>query len=458
MQFNHKARFSVRLTLIVAAVLLQTYQAATACPQNSAIMQLTLSQAIDLALKQNRSLKLAQLDVVDSEQKKNIARAGYLPRLKNESTVIHVTELQQLVIPAGSLQAPGIGPIPTTTAVIGQGTFTGYTSGTGLSQPLTQMFKTHQENRAATADIHSARDKLYETENDVALKVSQLYYGILIAQLKGEAAKAEAEAAQVKLQESTRSVEEGGALEEVVLESRAATLDAKQMVLKQSLEVRDLTVELNNLLGLPLNTKLQLSEQPFVVPSSITSREECVRIAREESPDVRAAKEAVERAKAALKVAKYAYIPDLTAFARYSYQSGIPFLVHNFGTFGAIFEYELFDGGRRKAEIGEARTTLSKAEVNFEKVEEEVAVEVEIAYDNVEQMLTLVAAAEEVLKARTEGARLADSRFEQGAALASVRAEAAAKMSSAKASLLEANLGLSLAQLELKRAMGEVPR
>ena len=302
-------------------------------------MQLTLPQAIDLALKQNRSLKLAQLDVVDNERKKEIAHAGYFPNLKNESTAFHITALQQVVIPAGSLQAPGIaGPIPATTQIIGQGTFTAYTSGTGLRQPLTQMFKTHQENRAATADIHSANEKLKEAENDVALKVRQLYYGILIAQLKGEAAKAEAEAAQVKLQESTSSVLEGSALEVVALDSRAATLDAKQTVLKQSLQVRDLTFELNNLLGLPLNTTLQLSEQAFVAPSSTTSREECVRIAREQSPDVRAAKQAVEKAKAGLEAAKYAYIPDLSVFARYSYQSGIPFLVHNFGTFGAIFE------------------------------------------------------------------------------------------------------------------------
>jgi len=422
-------------------------------------MQLTLPQAIDLALRQNQSLKLAQLDVVDSELKKKIAHAGYFPRLKNESTAFHVTDLQQVVIPAGSLSVPGIArPFPANTQIIGQGSLTAYTSGTGLSQPLTQMFKTRQENRAAEADIHSANDKLKEAQNDVVLKVTQLYYEILIAQLKEEAAKAEADAAQVTLQENTSSVEKGSALEVTELESRAATLDAKQTILQQSLQVRDLTLELNNLLGLPLNTKLQLSEQPFVAPSSFASREECVRVAREQSPDVSAAKQAVERARAAVGVAKSAYIPDLTAFARYSYQSGIPFLVHNFGTFGAIFEYELFDGGRRKAEIGEARTMLSKAEVNLDKVEEEVAVAVEIAYDNVEQTLTLVTVAEEVLKARTEGARLADSQFEQGAVLASARAEAVAKRSLANASLLEANVELSLAQAELKRVMGELPR
>jgi outer membrane protein TolC len=99
-----------------------------------------------------------------------------------------------------------------------------------------------------------------------------------------------------------------------------------------------------------------------------------------------------------------------------------------------------------------------KAEVNLDKVQEEAAVEVEIAYDKVEQMLTLVKVAEEVLKTRTEGVQIADSQFEQGASLASARAAAVSKMSSAKASLLEANVELSLAQAELKRAMGELPR
>src|SRR5215472_2317410 len=101
MRLNPKTRFSARLMLIGAALLLQTYHPATASAQDSAVQQLTLSQAIDLALRQNQSLKLAQLDVLDSELKKKIAHAGYFPRLKNESTAFHVTDLQQVVLPAG---------------------------------------------------------------------------------------------------------------------------------------------------------------------------------------------------------------------------------------------------------------------------------------------------------------------------------------------------------------------
>ena len=459
MQLNPQARFSGKLMLIVVGVFLQLGFAGTAYAQDSAPIALTLPQAIDLALKQNRSLKLTQLGVVDSEQKKEIARADYFPRINNESTAIHVTEIQQLVVPGGSLGVyPGVGPIPATTATIGQGTFTAYTSGTGLSQPLTHMFRTRELNRAATADINSAKIRVDEAKNDVALKVKQLYYGILIAQLKEKAAKEESDSARVKLEESTSSVEQGSALEVVALESNAALLDAKQTVLMQSIQARNLTLELNNLLGLPLNTKLQLSEDSSAAPTSISSREECVRIAREQSPEIREARQAVEKARAELGVAKDAYIPDVYGFARYSYQSGIPFLVHNFGTFGVVFAYELFDGGRRNAEIKESRTLLSKAQLNLDQIEEEVSVRVEVAYNRVEQMKNLVTLSEEVLKARTEGARVAERQFELNAALASAPAGAAAKLALAKASLLEANLGLSLAQGELQRAMGEIPQ
>ena len=278
MQLNPIRRSSARLMLIVVGASLQLGLLGIASAQGNAAMELTLSQAIDLALKQNRTLKMAQLGVADSEQKKKIARADYFPHISNQSTAFRITELQQLVVPEGALGVYGTsGPIPAKTAVIFQGGLTGYTSGTGLSQPLTQMFKTHEESRAATADINSAKIQVNQAEDDLALKVRQLYYGILIAQLKREAAKQEQDAAQVTFQENTSSVQQGSAMETVALESHAALLGAKQTVLTQNLQIRDLTFELNYLLGLPLTTQLQLREEPSIAGASIPARDECVR-------------------------------------------------------------------------------------------------------------------------------------------------------------------------------------
>ncbi len=429
------------------------------CAQDAAPVPLTLSQAIDLALRQNRNLKLAQLSVTDSEHKKEVARSAYLPHIKNESSILHVTELAGVEIPAGAFGShTATGLIPSQPLFIDQGSLTSYTSGTQLTQPVTQMFKIRESNRAATADINTARIQLSEAENAVALQVRQLYFGLLIAQLKLQAANDEVSAAEVKNQESVDAVKNGRALDVVALEARASVLDAKQSVLTQTLQMHDLTLSLDDLLGLPLSSRLQLDPDTSAMAMAIPSREECIRIAREQSPTIRAAQQAVSKAKAGLAAAKDAYIPDVTGLARYSYQSGVPLLVHNFGTFGVNLSYDLFDGGRRDAEIRDSRTLLSQAQVNLDKAEDEVSVQVESAYDKVQQLQSLTQVAEEVLNVRTDAARLADRQFEQNAALSSTQSEAHAKAVSAKASLLEATLGLSLAQGDLKRVIGQMPR
>jgi outer membrane protein TolC len=425
--------------------------------QSNATMPLTLSQAIDLALKQNRELKLAQLAVVDSEHKKEIARSAYYPHISNESKISHITDLAGVEIPAGAFgNHPDTGLIPAQNLFLDQGANTSYTSGTGLEQPVTQMFRIRESNRAAAADIKSARAQANQTQNEIALKVRQLYYGILIAQLKQQAAQEEIGASQVKLQESLDEVEKGQALEEVALESRASALDARQTALVQRLQIHDLTISLDDLLGLPLNTNLVL-EADNSAPAPVRSREECIRIAQDRSPEIQAARQSVEKAKAGLAAAKDEYIPDVTALARYSYQSGIPFLVHNFGTFGVSFTYDLFDGGKRVAEIKDSRTLLSEAELNLARIEDQVTVQVEKAYDKVEQLQDLVGVADQVVKTRAEASRVTERRFEQTSALASARSEAHAKEISSQASYLEATLGLSLAQGDLRRTMGEQP-
>jgi outer membrane protein TolC len=427
--------------------------------QQAPATHLTLPQAIDLALKQNRSLGLARLGVTDSEHKKQVARSDYFPHIKNESSVLHITELAGVDIPAGAFGTPAsTGPIPPHSLFLDQGALTSYTSGTGLTQPLTQMFKIRESNRAATADINSAKIQVDQAEDEVVLKVRQVYYSLLIAQLKKQAAVEEVDASQVKDQEAQDAVLRGSALDVAALESRAALLDARQGVLTQNLQIHSLSLTLSDLLGLPLETQLELDADPSVGALTTPSREECIQIAQDHSPEIRAAQQAVLKAKAGLAAAKDAYIPDITGLARYSYQSGIPLLVHNFGTFGASFNYDLFDGGRRIAEVKDSRTLLSQAELNLAKVQDEVAVQVETAYDKVEQLRNMVGVAEQALNARVELARLSDRQFEQTEALASARSEAHAKAASAKASYLEATLGLSLAQADLKRSIGQLPR
>jgi outer membrane protein TolC len=422
-------------------------------------MQLTLEQAINLALKQNHSVHLSELSVEQMQSKKDEARSNYLPQIKASGSVLHITELAGVAIPAGAFgNYPSTGPVPAKSLFIDQGSDTGYTGGVGLEQPLTQMFRIHQANVAAKQDLTIAKTQLDQTHDAIALQVRQLYYNILINQQKLKASQEQLAAAQIKDEESRSDVSRGNALEVSALQSKAAILQAQQDSLTLRLQGNDLRRQLADVLGLPVETPLELDPGAAAIAVDIPSRADAIRIALEQNQDLKAARQTLVKAQAGLAAAKDAYIPDVTALSRYSYQSGIPLLVHNFGSFGFSLSYDLFDGGQREAKIREARTEMHSAEVTVDKLQSEIEVQVQGIYDKVDELRQMVDVAEQIVKVRTEAARLSDRQFDQNEALNSARSQSHSDLASATASLLEANCGLSLEEADLKRAIGQMPQ
>jgi outer membrane protein TolC len=422
-------------------------------------MRLTLAQAIDLALKQNHSIHLRSLSVEQMQSKKDEARSNYLPQINAKGSTLHITELAGVAIPAGAFgNYPSTGTIPSKALFIDQGAATGYTGGVGLEQPLTQLFRIHQANLAAKQDVLVAKTQLDQTQDAIALQVRQLYYNILINEQKLKASQDQLAAAHVKDEESRSDVARGNALEVSVLQSEAGILQTQQEALTLRLEGSDLRRQLADTLGLPVNTLIDLDPGAAAATLDIPSRADAIKIALDQNQDLRAARQTLVKAQAGLAAAKDAYIPDVTALSRYSYQSGIPLLVHNFGTFGFSLNYDLFDGGRREASVREARSQVSSAEVEVDKLQSDIEVQVQGIYDRVDELRLMVDVAGQAVKVRTEAARLADRQFEQTAALDSTRSQTHADLASATASLLEANCGLSLAEADLKRAIGQMPQ
>jgi outer membrane protein TolC len=422
-------------------------------------MQLTLEQAINLALKQNHSIHLRSLSVEQMQSKKDEARADYLPQIKTSGSVLHITELEGIEIPVGSLgNYPSTGPVPTQSLFVGQGSDTAYTGGVGLEQPLTQLFRVHHANVAAHQDVLVAKTQLDQTQDAIALQVRQLYYNILITQQKLKASQDQLSADQIKDEESQSDVARGNALEITTLQSKAAILQAQQESLTLRLQGNDLRRQLADVLGLPVETAIDLDPGAAAVAIDIPSRLDAIQIALDQNQDLKAARQTLVKAQAGLAAAKDAYIPDVTALSRYSYQSGVPLFAHNFGTFGFSLSYDLFDGGRREAKVREARIEVHSAEVAVDKLQSEIEVKVQGIYDRVDQLRQMVDVEEQIVKVRTEAVRLSDRQFEQNAALNSARSQSHSDLSNATASLLETNCGLFLAEADLKRAIGQMPQ
>ena len=105
---------------------------------------------MQLALKHNHNIRIAQYGVDEKQHAKEAAKSSYLPSIRNDSSFLRVTDTQLIQIREGSLGATPGGPsIPPVNATINQGGRNLTTSGTQITQPLTSLLKIKQANDIA---------------------------------------------------------------------------------------------------------------------------------------------------------------------------------------------------------------------------------------------------------------------------------------------------------------------
>jgi outer membrane protein TolC len=419
---------------------------------------LTLAEAVQLALKHNHLVRIAGYKVDEMQHAKEKAKSGYFPTLRNGTRAFTVTDTQFIQIGAGELGTVAGTPVPATPVTISQGGKTFVFSDTGLTQPITQLFtKVKPQNDAASAELGATRADARQTENEVALKVHDLYYGLLIMQLHRTATQARIKAAEDLQSERTQQVKYGNALDEDLIESRAQSLQAKQELLTTELNLSDLTMQLDDATGLPLLTELELDpDVPGV--QSICEREECIKTALQSHPEIVAAREQLRKATAGVQLSKADYVPDITAFARYDYQNDVPFLARNFGSFGFELTYDLFDGGKRRAAVRESDAQVAEAKENLARVTEDVQLRLQIAYNKLQRTRDMVQVSQELYALRAESSRVSQQQLQKGEALESQALKAVAQEYDAKTVLLQSQLDYIQARDEVTEAMGATPK
>ena len=444
--------------LPVFLIFLSCAFAFAADPDNTAAPRhITLHQAVQLALQHNHVVRISQFKVEEKQHEKETAKSEYFPSIHNDSNFIHLTDTQLIEIGAGSLGTAAGTPVPAQNAIINQGGRNLVTSGTQITQPLTTLLKIRSANAIAQADLKASRETWRQTENDVALKVHQIYYKILIAEVHRSATEARIKANQDLQSERVQQVKFGSTLEQELIDSRAQLLQAKQELLTTDLQLSDLTLQLNDAMGLPLTTALDLDPSAIQFEQDC-DRQRCVQLAFDSHPEIVKAQDEVEKASAAVHLAKIDIaVPDVATFARYSYQENVPFLARNFGTFGVHFSYDIFDSGRKRSVRRTREAQLAQAKENLARIKDEVELAVQTAYNKLERTQQMLKVSEELLALRTESRRVLQEELVHGAALGSQADLAVAQEFDAKTLLLQSQLDYTQAHDEITHAMGLAP-
>jgi outer membrane protein TolC len=395
-------------------------------PGGPPVYRLTLEEARQLALQNNKALALARLNIAEKGYATDAARKDYFPKAIAFDSYTHFNDDLGKVV---TIRTGRFGILPpgsrfVSVAVVNQDT--NY-AGVLAVQPITKLIAVNAGVQLARADEIIARAKLDCGRLDLLSGVAQVYHGLLGAQRIQAALEL-----QIKLLEQL-----GG--DKPPPELRIGLLEIRQGLLQVRGQVQELTQQLNNLLDLPPCTVLELVD-PVPGDLGVACADEAAQRALACSAEVREAEQNIAKAQAALKVAKMDYLPDVNVVGGYANQTGANYIQDNIGYVGVTATYTFWEWGKRRDVKWQRQTTLALAQQNLRVTIDKVQLEARKTYGTFEQAREAYKLAEEMVQARKDA--------EKGAAGAAAM-QAKAETSKAELEAMKAEIAYRVAHAQL---------
>ena len=325
------------------------------------VRRISLEEAQDQAQAASTPLvRLGQLSVETAKQHRLGAQSDYFPKLGGTLSNFHFNKFmgETLSVRNRTVGFPLAGKDQTFVALT-------------VTQPITPLFKVKQAVNLARADENIARAKA-GIPVETAANLEENYYKLLVAQRQLAAAKAAAYNLQsLRLVASSPASPAEASAEQLV--------DAGNRLAAELARVQELSAVLNQQLGWPLETELELIPPPPHYEE--ISLQEATDKAAATNAEVVEAEQNVVKARAATTLAKLEYVPDVAVMGIYAYNdNALPLLPRDFSGLGIMASFNVFDFGKREHTIKERRSQLEMAQIAVQLTKAKAAAAVKSSY------------------------------------------------------------------------------
>ncbi|MEW6130068.1 MAG: TolC family protein [Acidobacteriota bacterium] len=447
-----------RACLLIFTLLLlgSTTNAFAQQPVSSAVETLTLEQAINLALNDNRQLKNSDIEVKKYGDRIAATRTLKLPSFKVD------VQASQLLTPLnftfdkgtfGTFEATG--PIPNedttistarkpTLIVIGQ-----------VTQPLSQLYRINLNLKQLNVGREIAEQQSRAQKQTIVNQVKRAYYAVLQTQSALLAIEE-----SLKLYEELERVTTDYVAQQVALKSE--NLDVKTRYAKAEYDALNLRntlatqkEQLNHLMGRDIRAEFTLNAVP-----EATSFENNLAAARtraiEQRPEVQEGRLKIKQAELDRRIKKSEFIPDvglgLTYISPLNLNSIVPKTI---ATFGVTFSWEIFDWGKKRRELDEKSRIIEQATNGLADVESQVLMDVNNRHRQLQQTRQSLRIALLSQDTAREQLRVVSHKYRVQMALLKDVLEVQTRLADANNQYQQALLAYWSAKADFEKAIGE---
>lgn len=418
--------------------------------------ELTLSQAISLAVEKNRNLKISELEVSKAEQQSKLARSKALPSVNFSGQYAHYFTRPVFFGLGGTTS--GTDDELAYARIGGENQFIGAVS---IVQPLYDPALKPELQRARLQE-NSSRFMHFNTESEIIAQVKQTYLAVLVL---NERLKLQHESLtrNRKVLEDARSLYlQGRALRVDTLRAYTTVKNLQPDILKLSNAIQISKLQLLNLLGFEQREEILLIDSLRLDSiDSVPIEEEIYEEAKRSRSDLQALSLNEKIATQGISLAKAANLPSVSLVGQYQLQTQLNRLQLGDANWPSVsfagiqVSVPIFNGNGHTAKIKETKLAAQQSSLQMMEALEQLKVEVRQVVYTLHETAERLETQNTVRETALLSYKIIQYRYEKGVASRLELTDAELALTTAELNYLEAIYNYMSANIQLEKVLGK---
>ncbi|MBQ7310564.1 MAG: TolC family protein [Alistipes sp.] len=391
----------------VFAATAQEQQAQTSQPEQKLV--LTLEQALEIALSENPTIKIADQQIEIKRYAKQGTYASLYPQIDATASYQRVIKKQTMSMDFGGQ-----------TQTIKVGSDNSFNGGVTLGMPVVNA-QLWESLKVSALDVELAVEQARSSRIDMVEQVTKAYYGILLAKQSQDLYQSVYDNAVENNDIVKKKFDVGAVSEYDLIRSNVTVQNALPNVIEAEYTVTLALWQLKALLGIDLQREIDVTGSLMDYVYVLDKSYDISQLNLENNSTLKQLDMQEQMLEHAVKITKLANVPSLSVSAAYLYTA-----LGNDGKFfkkeawnpysyaGLQLNIPIFAGNKRRAATREARLNLANLQLQRENVERQLRVGIVQYLNNMQSSVKKYHASAATVDQAQRGYDIAVKRYDVG--------------------------------------------
>jgi outer membrane protein len=412
---------------------------------------MSIEEAIQIGLENSKALHIASMKVLAADARTSEVSAARLPSLKLQAGYARLSEIDPFAV-----QVPFY-PLPVTISPV---VLNNYSTRLSLQQPLFTGFRLEKSAAAAEYVAEAASYDLSRNKTDLVFSIKSGYWSLYKAKEIKRVVDENVELVKAHLTDVENMMTQGLATKNDVLKVQVQLSSSQLAQIDASNSVAIAMMTLNNLIGLPIETEIDLTS---VIQTQSMENQRSAEIAQEAietRADLKAAEMRVQANEASVTAAKGSWYPQVSLYGNYYYSRPNPRILptkdefKNTWDLGVNLSFDIWNWNTTKHQVDQGEAVLAQSREATEQLKDAITLEVNQANLVLLQSREKIKVAEKGVEQANENYRITKNKFTSGTATNTDLLDAEVTLLQAKVNYTTSLVDHELAQARMLKALG----